>query len=1069
MAGTKGNAMTERFDPEPILNGLKDFQRHTVDYVFERMYGPDPTHRFLVADEVGLGKTLVARGLVAMAIEHLWDKVERIDVVYICSNSDIARQNIRRLNVTEEQAFAFEQRLTLLASRLHNLTSNKLNFVAFTPGTSFNLKDAEGTKEERALLWWYLREILGKATFRGERKGVLRVFQGWVTSLDRFKGDIRRAKQPALETDPSLISALRKAIRSSDLAARRDRRPTLGERLEDLAVRWRYEVSDRPQADKDDRRSFIGDLRGLLANAVVTALEPDIVILDEFQRFKHLLDAEDEAALLARGLFDFDGDSTPARTLLLSATPYKMYTLAEEAETDDHYQDFIRTARFLMGDAVDSFSEELAEFRYAVFALGSEPGATKRAVDAKNKVERSLSRVMTRTERLATSVDRNGMLVSHESPECRLESSDLNAYLTFDRLAEIVGAPAGVEYWKSIPYFINFMDGYALGRRFEYSLEDPEVASEVRAALKHNGLLDWGAMRRYKPIDPGNPRLRDLLASVMADSAWQLLWVPPSLPYYRPNPPFDKAARFTKRLIFSAWNGVPRSVSTITSYEVERQLMRAGTSSRANTPEDRQKISELLKVTTSKGRLTGMPVVGLVYPSPSLARLGDPLGVATKYGRDLPAKEVLSKIRAAIAAELAPWLSEGDGRADEAWYWAAPLILDGGAASDWLAATTPETFVGETHRGTSGLALHLDEAHQMATGDISLGPPPGDLLDVLALIAVASPGNCALRAVSRVTGLDPGDVEARDAAARIAWELRNLFNLPEPQYLLQAKVARGQPYWQRVLHYALAGNLQSVLDEYAHVVREWRGIVDLTQPGVAGQVAEEMADAIAIRSADYEARDPQAEWADGKRRIRSRHALQFGQRRTDELGAVQRATQVRTAFNSPFWPFVLASTSVGQEGLDFHLYCHAVVHWNVPSNPVDLEQREGRVHRYKGHAIRRNLAERYGQAAFEASDSDPWHRMFEVAVANREAGETDLVPFWILPGQAKIERHVPMLPLSREVPRLANLKRTLALYRLVFGQPRQEDLVEFLLSRGLEEEMAEELAKDLRIDLSPSR
>ena len=26
---------------------------------------------------------------------------------------------------------------------------------------------------------------------------------------------------------------------------------------------------------------------------------------------------------------------------------------------------------------------------------------------------------------------------------------------------------------------------------------------------------------------------------------------------------------------------------------------------------------------------------------------------------------------------------------------------------------------------------------------------------------------------------------------------------------------------------------------------------------------------------------------------------------------------MRAAFNSPFWPFVLATTSVGQEGLDF--------------------------------------------------------------------------------------------------------------------------------------------------------
>lgn len=67
--------------------------------------------------------------------------------------------------------------------------------------------------------------------------------------------------------------------------------------------------------------------------------------------------------------------------------------------------------------------------------------------------------------------------------------------------------------------------------------------------------------------------------------------------------------------------------------------------------------------------------------------------------------------------------------------------------------------------------------------------------------------------------------------------------------------------------------------------------------------------------------------------------MRFGSERTEDGKAVQRDDQVRQAFNSPFWPFVLASTSIGQEGLDFHAYCHAVVHWNLPSNPVDLECR----------------------------------------------------------------------------------------------------------------------------------
>ena len=78
--------------------------------------------------------------------------------------------------------------------------------------------------------------------------------------------------------------------------------------------------------------------------------------------------------------------------------------------------------------------------------------------------------------------------------------------------------------------------------------------------------------------------------------------------------------------------------------------------------------------------------------------------------------------------------------------------------------------------------------------------------------------------------------------------------------------------------------------------------------------------------------------------------------------------------NSPFRPFVLTSTSIGQEGLDFHPWCHRLVHWNLPGNPVDLEQREGRIHRYKGHAVRRNVAASHADEAFASwrAGDDIW-------------------------------------------------------------------------------------------------
>ena len=171
-----------RPDVAQVLAGLKDFQRNTVDYVFQRMFlDSDPARRFLVADEVGLGKTLVARGLIAKTIDHLWESVDRIDVIYICSNANIAKQNINRLNITEEREFEITSRITLLPVHIQDLKSRKLNFISFTPGTSFDLRSALGTAEERILIYWLLH---GPWSLRGA--GPMNVLQGYA-GADNFR------------------------------------------------------------------------------------------------------------------------------------------------------------------------------------------------------------------------------------------------------------------------------------------------------------------------------------------------------------------------------------------------------------------------------------------------------------------------------------------------------------------------------------------------------------------------------------------------------------------------------------------------------------------------------------------------------------------------------------------------------------------------------------------------------------------------------------------------------------------------------------------------------------------
>jgi hypothetical protein len=91
--------------------------------------------------------------------------------------------------------------------------------------------------------------------------------------------------------------------------------------------------------------------------------------------------------------------------------------------------------------------------------------------------------------------------------------------------------------------------------------------------------------------------------------------------------------------------------------------------------------------------------------------------------------------------------------------------------------------------------------------------------------------------------------------------------------------------------------------------------------------------------------------------------------------------------------------------------------------------------------------------------------MFDAARAQTDV-DTDLVPYWIYEGPVKVERRVPMLPFSREVKRLEWLKRSLTIYRLAFGQPRQDDLLDYLQTLMGKDIKIDELL-DLQIRLDP--
>jgi len=197
-----------------------------------------------------------------------------------------------------------------------------------------------------------------------------------------------------------------------------------------------------------------------------------------------------------------------------------------------------------------------------------------------------------------------------------------------------------------------------------------------------------------------------------------------------------------------------------------------------------------------------------------------------------------------------------------------------------------------------------------------------------------------------------------------------------------------------------------------------------------------------------------------KIRIRCHAAVPFGGTETEthrqdhdvDEPPPARSEEIRSAFNTPFWPHVLATTSVGQEGLDFHSWCDRLGHWDLCSSPVDLEQREGRVQRFGGLTVRQPLARKLGEQALaqaRGQASSPWDIIARHADKAFADDKTGLSPWWTMEG-AELKRHLFALPQSRDIDRFAKLRTQRLLYRLVLGQPDQEDLVELLTHHDAE-------------------
>ena len=924
---------------EKVANkhGLREFQQAAVERIVERLTAKSGSGRFLLADEVGLGKTFVAKGVIdSLEAKKRADKNDGYTVVYICSNAEIADQNLGKLcdKSDKDPSEAQPGRLTLLSLQTRQIKAKRekgeLQVFGFTPRTSLQFNNGTGIAKERRLLLYLLNRIWGKQT---DEVIWRRFFK--CSAQNKWMGSTRPEKLRVEFGDkisPDFLAKLKAQWGMLEFIPDGNGKKTVG--VKDCIDRYARDF----KADNNiNRNLIIGALRKGLASVSLDYLAPDLILLDEFQRFSDILTEKNTDPVAAKL---FTGKNS--RMLILSATPFKMLTL--DHENENHHKKFFETLEFLQPGPqrkrwLCKIKDHLKEYKKLLLGEKWVADDDKELIDLRDKIENALKKVMCRTERNLYLEDAVKGVEVIPALEFLPKTDDIVEYLTLqDFLSNRNIADWNIlDYWKSSPSPLSFMDN---GYRLLKKIKKGQVKLPPMVLMK-NGELPKCAARNAK-FRLFFEKLFGKNEERKAPSTWKYLWVRPTCYYYKNKFFIEKSDKKsdedsgvkcgfepTKFLVFSHWRFVPKAISVLASIEAKHQI--CGSKSLP--------ISAPLQF---KGE-NPSHVFDVCFPSPALAICIDPLSILScKDG--LPKESRMRAQARKIIKKRLENLGIKLGRTNSAPLWKIvalmdanidkTLIVDQDQFQDALSSfsgTGKEQSVQYMRKQGKKYAKWIKEQTQTPGSGLSITKKR---LDQLVDIALFSPGVSVLRSFLRTftrNGLDAYNAEAKKLKNK-PWPhlllkfcfgpCRQYFNKPFAQAIINRN-GSGKTYADRVLSYCRQAHFQATMDEYAHLVYDVLG--QKSPDKFIAHVGRAMGMWTGSAVVDY--RDAQNHMI--QKRESTHFALAFGDNAsgesqtkagTGDVTKKARKSEIREAFNSPFWPFVLATTSVGQEGLDFHLY-----------------------------------------------------------------------------------------------------------------------------------------------------
>jgi hypothetical protein len=585
---------------ERHISEAKGFQRATAEAALETFARNEGPRRYLVADEVGLGKTVVARTIIG---EMMRRRRTPLVVFYVSSNLNIAHQNRSKLlelletEAEQKQASAKADRLTLAANPAYRPTHERLQLYTLTPETSVPMRRGRGgfgRMEERALIFRLLRgrfSSLDTKFFSSKCRGKQAGEASWQSALQRHEhiegvrelqnhlldalGKDKHLKLPCVDADSILIAAER---------------------------------------EKPSR--LMGSLRTALAIAVLRDVRPDLAIFDEFQKFREVLidppkAFPDPVTVALRG-----GNSAHSHAvLLLSATPYRLYSSRQdEAAGLSHHREFFELIRFLFDAGANELKDlEDAFLDFGAKMLAKETPNFELLHKLRDDIRSRLRPVLSRTERPNDTASLSNASPSH--PHSEVRPADLRLFKHWVgrlqegatvRRAKVDILSFAVPFWLSVPLPIQMLGkDYVAWRdaaKEKRRREEPMLRRTQRDRLEAPKI--WP-----------HPQFRVLNDKIVPSSRLALPWVAPSLPWWDLQGPWSApGAAGGKLLIFSRFKAVPPALASLLSFDLEASLA-------SRLPRSYKRTGEARPLQFKEDRPT---LPALFFPSPTLIALTDP-------------------------------------------------------------------------------------------------------------------------------------------------------------------------------------------------------------------------------------------------------------------------------------------------------------------------------------------------------------------------------------------------------------------------------------------------------------